>query len=239
MNRNFRRHDMKRYGLFVIAIMLMLSGAALADDYYVRLRQSTTNNGVRLIWVKVEGWDIQPGTNDNTYIMHEIDVADVINPITTNMTIGKPDNPIKEVYISSNSLHVGSEVMSQDDVATMKEKLKYVSRGDLGAWDFVKPDFTTDGTWRDLPLTNEVPDGTESVYVRLNVQAGGAAMVAKFREKGTTGGVNERRPTTPNGQNNFPDFIIDVDANRTIQYNLSAGTWTSLKFAVLGYYTPD
>jgi len=199
--------------LTVFCLLVMMVGATLADDLRVLVRVAGTNSAITENWVQLEGWVVEPSTNAGFYVAKDIDASDL--------------------YV------IGTESISEADTTLSKTKLRYVSRGDLGSWDFIKSDFTRDGTWRTLSLTNEVPAGVSQVYMRVNLQAGGAGLDSKFRKEGVTGAVNNHQPLTENGVNIFTAFTMNVSTNREIEYLFDTGTWDTIRIAVLGYYTAD
>lgn len=132
--------------------------------------------------------------------------------------------------------------ITPDQLEATKTKLTYVSRGDLGAWDFVKADLTLDNNYHDLVLTNAMPTNASIAVVRFNLKCDTAEMELRLRKKGITGGVNSRRWSNQDTTafSLFPVIEIEVDEMRTMQYLATTnGAWTTLKVAVIGYFTTD
>lgn len=113
----------------------------------------------------------------------------------------------------------------------------FVDRGDPPAWDFAKPDFTTDSAWHDLDLSGIVPENARGVVLHLAINSGLIGSFAQFRKNSTTTPFSrsELRIQT-GGLFNDADIVVSLDADRFIEYKISNVLWTNIYLGVKGWW---
>lgn len=113
----------------------------------------------------------------------------------------------------------------------------FIDRGDPATSDFSGPAFTRDGAWHDLDLSAIIPAGATAVLFAFEGENAGVAREAKFREKGNVNDKNRSRMIIQIAMVRLTgDFVCPLDANRFIQYNLSALGWLANVFTVKGWW---
>ena len=111
----------------------------------------------------------------------------------------------------------------------------YTSSGDLASADYVKTDFTMDGTWRDLDLSGKVAAGATLVLIRCDIKHGTPGRYIMFRKKGYNNAINAVmfRAVTADSTESY-DAWLEVDGDRVCQYNGPANAFVDLTITVKG-----
>lgn len=104
----------------------------------------------------------------------------------------------------------------------------YVYRGDPAAPDFNQTNFTRDFFFHTLSLASIVPAGASAVELVASVMGNGVGLFFEFRRKGQTNTANIciQRTQVAMVTNYIPSVIVPLDANRDIEYALSATVLT-------------
>lgn len=112
----------------------------------------------------------------------------------------------------------------------------YVNRGDMAAWDFTEPDFTSDGTWRDLDLSAIVPEHAKAVHIAIAIKNAAVGADFTFRRNGNVNTLSVVRSGTQVANVTFrASHLIPIDTNRIIEYNLSNLIWVTHRVMVIGW----
>lgn len=113
----------------------------------------------------------------------------------------------------------------------------YNDRGDLPSYDFSKTDFTKDGEWHVLNLSDKVPEGTTLIHL------GVAAVIAynnsyiQFRKNGNVNNINKNVIVIRLGNKEYyEDRWVACDEGRKIEYWMSNRTWVQLDVFVRGSF---
>ncbi len=113
----------------------------------------------------------------------------------------------------------------------------FYNRGDPSAYDFTVTSFTTDGTWRDLDLSAIVPTGAKAVLLLVSVKDDIVNAAIGFRRNGNSNTIAASTILVQVANYiNTQDIIVACDANRIIEYQASAVTFTNINVAVLGWW---
>jgi len=114
----------------------------------------------------------------------------------------------------------------------------FTDSGDKTAWDFTVGNFTRDGNWHELSLSSLVPAGTKAVLLRLDMAASSPAKVVSFRKHGNSNAYNTSAVQTQvTNVHVQADIVVQVDANRSIDYNVHDTTVDVLNLLVKGYWS--
>jgi len=98
-------------------------------------------------------------------------------------------------------------------------------------------DWTRDGAWHDWDLSSILPVGAKKVQIFVRAVTSGADILISFQKKGETGAVSsQQRYIDTNHTDCYFGYMVDVDANREIQYRVSAGAMTNLWAAIQGSF---
>jgi hypothetical protein len=228
--------------LAIVLLSWLLCSQVLAGTS-TTIRVTAMIDGVATA-VDLVGWKlVYDGTNYSA-IMTEIDVEDVINPTSTNMTVGTPENPIKELYCSGNSVHVGDEILSETDIGSAKAKAKFTSRGGLPSWDIDgATNFVINGAFNTVDLSSIITDtNVVAVNIHCNLKCDTAGYEIRIRKTGDTGTPNTKRYPIP--QENvdwYPDFLVPIGSARTLDFRFDGTTnnWSKIKIAITEYFTTE
>lgn len=124
----------------------------------------------------------------------------------------------------------------------MREALKgeismYVDRGDPATLDFITADFTKDGAWHDFDLSALIPATAAAVLLDINYDNAAANRNIMLRKKGNTNNINHFEVhTRVAAQDDHALAIVSPNANRVIEYNVSAAGWNKLELSVRGWW---
>lgn len=112
-----------------------------------------------------------------------------------------------------------------------------INRGDPPLWDFLVGDFITDGQWHDLDLSGIIPENVKAISVLAAINATTVGLYVFFRQKGNSNLYNrgDIRTVVANLWNTG-DMTLIPDANRKIQYQTSAATFTAIDLVVKGWW---
>lgn len=112
----------------------------------------------------------------------------------------------------------------------------YSDRGDPSSWDFSKTDFSTDGQWHVLDLSNIVPEGTMIVHLKIKAQIAYNNSIIAFCKKGITNKLNGTTLMIRHGNNEYyEEAWVACDADRKIEYWTSNRIWVILDMLVRGW----
>ncbi len=111
----------------------------------------------------------------------------------------------------------------------------YVQRTGDTDYDKAIGDWTRDGAWQDWDISGLVPVGTKKVQIFVRAVTSGTAILISFQKKGEAGIVSSQQRHCPTyATDSYFNFWVDVNADREIQYRVSAGTMTNLWAAIQG-----
>lgn len=134
---------------------------------------------------------------------------------------------------------------SENTVLTLNENFRKLedrinnlggNRGDPSAVDFTQAVLTTDNTWRDLDLSNIIPQGTKAVllYVKLTDDAAGSEL--SFRKNGNYNAINISTVATQVVNISvYADVFVFCDTNRKIEYKGSNLAFTAISISIKGW----
>lgn len=112
----------------------------------------------------------------------------------------------------------------------------YIRRGDPAAWDKTIADFTRNGAWHDWDLSAIVPANAKGVILITRVSATVVNNSLQFRQNGNANAiVRSRNQTQVANVPLWDNPTVNLDANRIIEYNATAGNWTNLDAAVCAW----
>lgn len=112
----------------------------------------------------------------------------------------------------------------------------YIDRGDPASYDFSKADFSTDGQWHVLDLSNIVPAGTTLVHLSIGAVIAYANSYIQFRKNGIVNDINKKIIVILFGNKEYyEDAQVACDADRKIEYWMSDRTWVTLDMLVRGW----
>lgn len=113
----------------------------------------------------------------------------------------------------------------------------FVDRGDPGAQDWTKLDFTVDAGWHDLDLSAIVPAGAKSVLFVALVQHTLVNKLFMLRKKGNANIFNiSSINTVVANVNYYQDWVCPCDKNRVIQYRATPPAWAIMSLLVKGWW---
>lgn len=113
----------------------------------------------------------------------------------------------------------------------------YVARGDVETTDFTQNDITADFTWRELDLSNIVPENAVGVLLFCVLLSPTVQAQFAFRKAGYSYTENaSRHYVQVTNVNTGEHPIIPLNAERKIEYRASNHTWTSVTIAVAGWF---
>lgn len=122
----------------------------------------------------------------------------------------------------------------------MAKANEYVPRAGVAACDWVKGDLVTDGSWDTLDLSAIVPEGTEAIILRVDVQDDGNDGSWIQLQKDTAQNNSELifvvAPVAT--QQNQQQVIVQVKSDRTIRYRTNDTTFEALSLVVQGWFAP-
>ena len=132
--------------------------------------------------------------------------------------------------------HTTEESNPHSVTAEQVGAIKYVDRGDPASWDFTINDLTADQTWRDLDLSDIVPDDVELIHLRVRLRVPSLAAIY-FRKKGNAGGINTivAKVQVANVYYDGGGFVV-CDPDKIVQYLASNVPWTVIDIAVRGWF---
>lgn len=123
------------------------------------------------------------------------------------------------------------------DATGLPGRCNFIDRGDPSVYDFLLPDFITDGTEHDLDLSGIVPVNTKAVLVFFSVAAAEVGRYIYFRPKEHTNWQSSSQPTTI--VSNLPsslDLICPIGVSRKLTYLASNTTFLGIYFIVKGWW---
>lgn len=112
----------------------------------------------------------------------------------------------------------------------------YIDRGDPSSVDFSKTDFTIDGYWHVLDLSNIVPEGATLIHFSVAALVPFDDITMAFVKNGSVNKKNGATIRVPHGNKEYykSDWVA-CDVNRKIEYWISDVTWTTLDVLVRGW----
>lgn len=115
---------------------------------------------------------------------------------------------------------------------------RLLDRGDPGAWDWDKDDFTTDAQWHDLDCSSIVPAGATHVLFRVQMALQESGAVIQLRKKGNQNSYNVAIAREIFGTlTQETQLIAGCDSNQIVEYNVSNTLIYTLNVLILGYFT--
>ncbi|MCK5633376.1 hypothetical protein KAH94_06480 [bacterium] len=171
--------------------------------------------------------------------------------IVADLVAGLPDSfdnhsPLRDVENSYTEFQYGNLISSNGFLLQAIRKIYnffigdamiYSDRGDPAVFDFTLPDFTTDGTWRDLDLSAIAPANTKAVIVKITAQAATVNYTINFRKKGNTNEINTGKFTLPvKDAPTSTELIVPCNDDRIIQYNAENGAFDLINFVIKGWF---
>lgn len=121
--------------------------------------------------------------------------------------------------------------------ATHPRAYGYFDRGDPAVNDFEKFDFTRDTNWHALDLSSIVPADAVAIafYARLRSPQVGRAI--QLRRHGNVNAIVRSIAAVQVANANYwTDMFAACDSDRKIDYKTSADPWTTIDFAVKGWW---
>lgn len=113
----------------------------------------------------------------------------------------------------------------------------FIDRGDPDQPDYDVTELTKDATWHELDLSGIVPEGATAVTLSILIHAAAVQNQLYFRRAGNSEALNIAAITsTVVGLIQTNDFIVAVDENRKIEYNLTALNWNIIFITVKGWW---
>lgn len=113
----------------------------------------------------------------------------------------------------------------------------YNDRGDPASWDFSKTDFTADGQWHTLDLSDIVPEGATLIHLGVGAVIAYANSYIQFRKNGIVNDINKKVIVILFGNKEYyEEAWVACDANRKIEYWMSNRTWVQLDMVVRGWF---
>lgn len=113
----------------------------------------------------------------------------------------------------------------------------FVDRGDPGPQDFETENFTTDGAWHDLDLSDIIPAGTKAVALRIGIMDNEIGSYIQLRTKGNTFTTNSSGFETQIADIAIAgDFIQHPDSSRLLQYRTINRVFTLIQITVKGWW---
>jgi len=110
-------------------------------------------------------------------------------------------------------------------------------RTDLDTYDFVLADFTTDGNWRELDLSDILPSNAQAIVIYCHVQDNAAGNSIEFRSfYDTTDIISVEATTNVANQPLDTEGMIDVSERKVIKYKGTNTTFSAINFAIRGYW---
>lgn len=114
---------------------------------------------------------------------------------------------------------------------------KFHDRGDPSSVDFTVGDLTTDDTWRDLDLSNIVPDGAKFIALHNETEDGTINIHFSVRKNGNSNAINvSRNYIQVSGIVLGNDLVVACDSSRIIEYLTFATTWSIINITVTGWW---
>lgn len=114
---------------------------------------------------------------------------------------------------------------------------RFIDRGDPTDYDFLRADFTTDGTWRALDLSTIVPKNAIAVIISLYIKSASGNVSVNFRKKGNSNERSiSRQYTQALNQAIILQSIISLNTDAVIEYKIDDVVWDFLNFSILGWF---
>jgi hypothetical protein len=112
----------------------------------------------------------------------------------------------------------------------------YTDRGDPSSVDFSKTDFSIDGNWHVLDLSEKVPEGATIVHFSIAALTAFNDQTIVFVKNGSVNKKNGATIRVPHGAKEyFQSDWVACDSDRKVQYWISDVAWTTLDFLVRGW----
>lgn len=116
-------------------------------------------------------------------------------------------------------------------------QLGFFNRGDAVAKDFSIGNFTADNAWHDLDLSGIIPENAKAVLCRIRLRSTAISSIARFRTKGFVGNDNQAQPGIMVADlMHWYDIIVLPDADRIVEYRMSAGFWVNIDLTIGGWW---
>ena len=112
-----------------------------------------------------------------------------------------------------------------------------IDRGDPSDFDFTLTDFTTDGNWHDLDLSDILPEGAYAVVLFVGIEDDLAGQHISFRKNGNSNEKNWSRCFTQvSNIGIINDLTVFCDPDRKIEYQATNTTWTTINVTIKGWW---
>ena len=123
----------------------------------------------------------------------------------------------------------------------MSPKIKnhgyFVSRGDLGSYDFTTPDFITDGKEHDLDLSHIVEKGARAVLMGTSVYDEKPDTFITFKAKENQNNINiSLTGVIIKNVVTYLDLICSIGRSRILTYKATKTSWTWIYLYVKGWW---
>lgn len=114
---------------------------------------------------------------------------------------------------------------------------KFYNRGDPTGYDFDIADFTKDGEWHDLDLSNIIPPNAVAAFIKVYTQAPSAGRWMYLKRKGDAYDYNSFAQFTQAANISImSEGFVFLNAERIIQYKIPNVTWTAIYLVVRGWF---
>lgn len=114
---------------------------------------------------------------------------------------------------------------------------RYKDRGDNAAYDFVFSDFTRDGNWNDLDLSNITGAKAQLVHLRVMAKHNATNVELNFRTKGNSNSLNiGMLRILVVDIYNAVELWVYTDVAGKIEYKCTTGTFSEIYLSVRGWF---
>jgi hypothetical protein len=112
----------------------------------------------------------------------------------------------------------------------------YIDRGDPSSADFSKTDFSINGQWHVLDLSDKVDEGATIIHFSVMVQSAVDDSTIVFVKNGSVNRKNGATIRVPHGSKEyFKSDWVACDSDRKVEYWISNVNWPILDFLVRGW----
>ncbi len=132
-------------------------------------------------------------------------------------------------YIMADTLIAGTTLVENI------KKVEVKSTIESNTFDFLTVDFTTDGTFKSLDISNIVPEGTEWVIIEGIVKDDVANSKVEFNGTGIATVNKFAIETQVANVTNRGNGWVKISSNRLLYYKADNLTFTDLNIKIIGY----
>lgn len=123
------------------------------------------------------------------------------------------------------------------DTGEGDEKMDYVDRGNVVAYDFGVNDLIADLQWHDLDISHIVPEGERLVSVTIAIQPTTAGLSLRLRHPNHTGNKNAIRVYASDaGRCAWESGMVLCSTVGKLKYCLNIGSYTSIHITIRGWF---